>query len=98
METCLLPNTQSALVQAVVSEQEVQQIPKHGHFGVGLDRGEQFIANPHYLPALSPKMKCGRVSISSSNPLCSGKPSISNCSSHIFSVINNEFVIGGKLY
>lgn len=37
METCALPNTQYVSVQAVVSMQEVQQIPKWGRFGCGAE-------------------------------------------------------------
>lgn len=59
METCVLPNTQSVPVQAVVSVQEVQQIPKWGDLGVGLKRGEQSTTKPHPLPALGHRLKKG---------------------------------------
>lgn len=83
METYVLPNTQSVPVQAVVSVQEVQQIPKWGHLGVGLKRGEHFSTKPHPLPALGHKLKKGEgVRVSTSNPLCSGSPSTTECSEH----------------
>lgn len=59
METCVLPNTRSVSVQAVVSVQEVQQIPKWGDLGVGLKREEQSSTKPHPLPALGHSLKKG---------------------------------------
>lgn len=55
----MLPNTQSVPVQAVVSVQEVQQIPKWGDLGVGLKRGEQSTTEHHPLPALGHSLKKG---------------------------------------
>lgn len=78
----MLPNTQSVPVQAVVSVQEVQQIPKWGDLGVGLKRGEQSSTKPHPLPALGHRLKRGRASVTTSNPLCSGSPSMTDRSEH----------------
>lgn len=92
----MLPNTQSVPVQAVVSVQEVQQIPKWGEFGVGLKRGEQSSTKLHSLPALGHWLKKGRVSVTTSSPLSgSGSPSMTDCPEHadFFSVMNNEFVV-----
>lgn len=82
METCVLPNTASVPVQAVVSVQEVQQIPKWGELGVGLKRGEQSSTKLHSLPALGHRLKKGRASVTTSNPLRSGSPSMTDCPEH----------------
>lgn len=59
MENCVLPNTQAVPVQAVVSVQEVQQIPKWGDLGVGLKTGAQSSTKAHSLPALGHRLKKG---------------------------------------
>lgn len=81
----MLPNTQSVPAQAVVSVQEVQQIPKWRYLGVGLQRREQSSTKPHTLPALGHWLK---------NPMCSGSPSMTDCSelADFFSLVNYIFV------
>lgn len=56
METCALPNTPPVPVQAAVSVQEVQQIPKTVDLGVG-GGGAGSNTEPHPLPALGHRLK-----------------------------------------
>lgn len=91
METCVLPNTQSVPVQAAVSVQEVQQIPKWGDLGVRLKRGAQCYTKAHLLPALGHRLKKGEGVRHPSNPLHFGSPSTTDGSE--FSVVNSEFVV-----
>ena len=82
METCVLPNTQSVPLQAAVSVQEVQQIPKWADLGVGLNRGEQSSTKPHPLPALGHRLKKGEGVSHQLQPLRSGSPSMTDRSEH----------------